>query len=115
MAVLRPLFAIHPDHPGVVHYIIHACDTPSLAQMASPLRGTTDSRQLGTACGSHAGAHLCAAGNVAGGHRRQSSSVAASQAAEARHESGVLDQFHSDDFLLYAYLQSGRCACQSPR
>src|SRR5580692_1146309 len=31
MAVLNPLFAAYPDHPGVVHYIIHACDTPSLA------------------------------------------------------------------------------------
>jgi hypothetical protein len=31
MAVLNPLFATYPDHPGVVHYIIHACDTPSLA------------------------------------------------------------------------------------
>ena len=35
-------------------------------------------------------------------------SVAASQAAEARHESGWMDQFHSDDFLVYAYLQSGQ-------
>ncbi len=32
MAVLTPLFAQYPDHPGVVHYIIHACDTPALAQ-----------------------------------------------------------------------------------
>ncbi len=35
-------------------------------------------------------------------------SVAASQAAEARHQSDGMDQFHSDDFLLYAYLQSGQ-------
>jgi tetratricopeptide (TPR) repeat protein len=33
--------------------------------------------------------------------------VAASRAAEARHESGWMDQFHSDDFLVYAYLQRG--------
>jgi hypothetical protein len=37
-------------------------------------------------------------------------SVAASNAAEARHESDAMDQFHSDDFLLYAYLQSGQDA-----
>jgi tetratricopeptide (TPR) repeat protein len=35
-------------------------------------------------------------------------SVAASQAAEARGENGWMDQFHSDDFLVYAYLQSGQ-------
>jgi tetratricopeptide (TPR) repeat protein len=34
-------------------------------------------------------------------------SVAASRAAEAGHESGWMDQFHSDDFLIYAYLQRG--------
>jgi tetratricopeptide (TPR) repeat protein len=37
-------------------------------------------------------------------------SVAASQAAAERHESGVFNQFHADDFLLYAYLQSGEDA-----
>jgi tetratricopeptide (TPR) repeat protein len=35
-------------------------------------------------------------------------SVAASQAAEAHGESGWMDQFHADDFLMYAYLQSGQ-------
>jgi len=31
MDVLRPLYLKYPDNPGVVHYTIHACDTPSLA------------------------------------------------------------------------------------
>jgi tetratricopeptide (TPR) repeat protein len=35
-------------------------------------------------------------------------SVAASHAAEQRQQSGAMDQFHSDDFLLYAYLQTAR-------
>jgi hypothetical protein len=35
-------------------------------------------------------------------------SVEASRVAETRHESGWMDQFHSDDFLVYAYLQSGQ-------
>src|SRR6202035_585306 len=38
------------------------------------------------------------------------SSVAASKAAQARHQSGAMDQFHSDDFLLYAFLQTGQDA-----
>ena len=40
--VLNPLFAKYPDHPGVVHYIIHACDTPSLAS-----EGLTAARHYG--------------------------------------------------------------------
>src|SRR6201994_3028223 len=31
LAILVPLFASHPDHPGLAHYIIHTCDTPALA------------------------------------------------------------------------------------
>ena len=33
-AMLEPLFARQPDHPGVAHYIIHAYDVPPLAPKA---------------------------------------------------------------------------------
>ena len=33
-ALLEPLFARQPDHPGVAHYIIHAYDVPPLAPKA---------------------------------------------------------------------------------
>jgi tetratricopeptide (TPR) repeat protein len=32
--ILEPLFARHPDHPGLAHYIIHAYDHPPLAERA---------------------------------------------------------------------------------
>jgi tetratricopeptide (TPR) repeat protein len=111
MAVLSPLFVKYPDHPGVVHYIIHACDTPSLA-----LDGLAAAKHYGEIAASaphavHMPGHIFARlglwqadidSNVA--------SVAASHAAEARKQSGAMDQFHSDDFLLYAYLQTGEDA-----
>jgi tetratricopeptide (TPR) repeat protein len=111
MAVLTPLTAKYPDHPGVVHYIIHACDTPSLAP-----DGLAAAKHYGEIAASaphavHMPGHIFARlglwqddidSNVA--------SVAASHAAEARKQSGAMDQFHSDDFLLYAYLQSGQDA-----
>ena len=34
VSLLEPLFAKHPDHPGLAHYIIHACDHPPLAPRA---------------------------------------------------------------------------------
>jgi tetratricopeptide (TPR) repeat protein len=109
MAVLTPLRAKYPDHPGLVHYIIHACDNPPLAP-----EGLAAARAYGTIAPSgphavHMPGHIFArlglwdediAANAA--------SVQASRAAEARHESGWMDQFHSDDFLVYAYLQSGQ-------
>jgi tetratricopeptide (TPR) repeat protein len=111
MAVLNPLFAEYPDHPGVVHYIIHACDTPSLAP-----DGLAAARHYGeiAASGPHAvhmpGHIFARLGMWQEDIDSNTASVAASQAAEARHQSGDMDQFHSDDFLLYAYLQSGQDA-----
>ena len=111
MAVLNPLFAKHPDHPGVVHYIIHACDTPSLAK-----DGLAAARHYGEIAPSgphavHMPGHIFARlGMWRADIDANRGSVAASQAAEARGMSGAMDQFHSDDFLLYAYLQSGQDA-----
>jgi tetratricopeptide (TPR) repeat protein len=112
MAVLNPLFAAYPDHPGVVHYIIHACDTPSLAP-----DGLTAAKHYGeiAASGSHAvhmpGHIFARLGLWQADIDSNTASVAASRAAEAHHLSGgTMDQFHSDDFLLYAYLQTGQDA-----
>lgn len=111
MAVLSPLFVKYPDHPGVVHYIIHACDTPSLAP-----DGLAAAKHYGEIAASaphavHMPGHIFARlGMWQEDIDSNVGSVAASHAAEARKQSGAMDQFHSDDFLLYAYLQSGRDA-----
>jgi tetratricopeptide (TPR) repeat protein len=111
MAVLNPLFAKYPDHPGVVHYIIHACDTPSMAPDA-----LAASKHYGEIASSaphavHMPGHIFARlGMWRDDIAVNRASVEASKAADARHQSGAMDQFHSDDFLLYAYLQSGEDA-----
>ena len=33
VAILNKLFSEQPDHPGVAHYIIHACDNPQMASL----------------------------------------------------------------------------------
>jgi tetratricopeptide (TPR) repeat protein len=109
MAVLTPLFAKYPDHPGVVHYIIHACDTPALAQ-----DGLAAAKHYGEIASSaphavHMPGHIFARlGMWQADIDANVGSVAASHAAESRKQSGAMDQFHSDDFLVYAYLQSGQ-------
>src|SRR5712692_5949052 len=35
-AILEKLFAAEPNHPGVVHYLIHSYDKPQLAQLGLP-------------------------------------------------------------------------------
>ncbi|MGA2190067.1 MAG: hypothetical protein ABSH33_16180 [Steroidobacteraceae bacterium] len=111
LSVLDPLFAKYPDHPGVVHYIIHACDTPSLAK-----DGLAAARRYGELAASaphavHMPGHIFARlGMWEADIDANAASVAASRAAEARHQSGAMHQFHSEDFLLYAYLQSAQDA-----
>src|SRR5262249_54319434 len=36
VAILEKLFDEEPQHPGVAHYLIHACDSPELAQRGLP-------------------------------------------------------------------------------
>ncbi|MEO7205216.1 MAG: hypothetical protein ABI356_10450 [Steroidobacteraceae bacterium] len=109
MAVLTPLFTQYPDHPGVVHYIIHACDTPALAQ-----DGLAAAKHYGEIAASaphavHMPGHIFARlGMWQADIDANVGSVAASHAAESKKQSGAMDQFHSDDFLVYAYLQSGQ-------
>jgi tetratricopeptide (TPR) repeat protein len=111
MAVLKPLFAKYPDNPGVVHYIIHACDNPLMA--AEGLAAADHYGEIAPS-GPHAfhmPGHIYARlGMWRQDIASQLGSVAASEAAEARGESGIMDEPHSYDFLLYAYLQSGQDA-----
>ena len=109
MAIVSRLFVDHPDHPGVVHYIIHAGDTPSMAGDA-----LVAARHYGVIAPSgphavHMPGHIFSRlGLWQEDIDSNLASVAASRVAEEHHESGWMDQFHSDDFLVYAYLQSGQ-------
>ena len=109
MAVLTPLFVKYPDNPGVVHYIIHACDNPALA--ADGLAAADHYGKI-AASGPHAfhmPGHIYARlGLWPQDIASQLGSIKASQAAEARGESGIMDEPHSYDFLLYAYLQTAQ-------
>lgn len=111
LAALNPLFATHPDHPGLAHYIIHACDNPAMAR-----QGLLAAERYGEIAPSaphaaHMPSHIFARlGMWQQDIQSNLASVAASQAAMEKHESGGFDQLHADDFLMYAYLQTGEDA-----
>jgi tetratricopeptide (TPR) repeat protein len=108
LAVLTPLWSRYPDHPGVVHYIIHACDSPTLAAQGLPAARRYGALAASGAHAVHMPGHIYARlGMWQEDIQANLASVAASNAAETRHENGWMDQFHSDDFLSYAYLQIG--------
>jgi tetratricopeptide (TPR) repeat protein len=109
--LLTPLFAKYPDHPGLAHYIIHACDNPSMAQ-----QGLRAAERYGIiapsgAHAAHMGGHIFARlGMWPEDIRANLAAVAAAQRAAEGNRGGGFDELHPDDFLLYAYLQSGQDA-----
>ena len=109
MTVLTPLFAKYPDNPGLVHYIIHSCDNPAMAG-----QGLAASDHYGEIAPSgahayHMPGHIYARlGMWPQDIEANLGSVAASKAAQAKYGSGMMDEPHAYDFLLYAYLQSGQ-------
>src|SRR5271163_295446 len=108
LAILVPLFAAHPDHPGLAHYIIHTCDTPALAADGLSAAREYASIAPSSAHALHMPGHIFARlgmwqqdidSNIA--------SVHASEYAEQHHLGGITHQIHAYEFLIYAYLQDG--------
>src|SRR5207302_10584700 len=99
-----PLFAAHPDHPGAVHYLIHAYDSPAPAS-----QGVTAARAYSKIAPDlphalHMPSHIYT--RLGLWEESISSNVAAVAAAQKHGDRG--DEFHALDYLVYAYLQLGR-------
>ena len=111
IAILDRLSAAQPEHPGAVHYLIHAADTPELAS-----QGLTAARNYAkiAPASSHA-LHMPAHIFVRLGLWQESidsnlaAAAAAAQATE-QHMGEAQYQFHAMDFLNYSYLQMGEQA-----
>jgi tetratricopeptide (TPR) repeat protein len=108
-AVLEKLFAEEPNHPGVAHYLIHTYDKPEMAQQGLP--AARKYAQLAPAAphALHMPAHIFARlGLWQDDIASNEASIAATQKEAAMHMGGEGHQFHAMDFLIYAYLQTGR-------
>ena len=108
IAILNKLMASQPEHPGAVHYLIHAADTSELAP-----QGLEAARRYAKIApdSSHA-LHMPAHIFVRLGLWRESvdsNLAAAAAAAEAtrNHMGEAQYQFHAMDFLDFSYLQLG--------
>jgi tetratricopeptide (TPR) repeat protein len=108
-AVLEKLFAEEPNHPGVAHYLIHTYDKPEMAQLGLP--AARKYAQLAPAAphALHMPAHIFARlGLWQDDIDSNVRSIDATQKEAAEHMGGEGHQFHAMDFLVYAYLQTGR-------
>jgi hypothetical protein len=102
--ILEPLYRKYPQHPGIAHYLIHACDSAELAE-----RGLAAAREYAKIAPSaphalHMPSHIFT--RLGYWDDSIASNIAARAAARA--EGDIGEELHSMDYLVYAYLQRGR-------
>ncbi|MEY2394708.1 MAG: hypothetical protein QOF94_1053 [Acidobacteriaceae bacterium] len=108
-AILEKLFATEPGHPGVAHYLIHSYDKPQLAQLGLPAARRYAQVAPAAPHALHMPSHIFArVGLWQDDINSNLASIAATRKTAAMHMGGEGHQFHAMDFLIYAYLQSGR-------
>jgi tetratricopeptide (TPR) repeat protein len=102
--LLEPLDRAYPQHPGVPHYLIHAYDNEELAP-----RGLAAARAYSQIAPSaphalHMPSHIFT--RLGLWDDSITSNLAAREAAHKQGDTG--EELHAMDYLVYAYLQSGR-------
>jgi tetratricopeptide (TPR) repeat protein len=108
-AVLEKLFKEEPSHPGVAHYLIHSYDKPQLAELGLPAARSYARIAPAAPHALHMPSHIFARlGLWQDDIDSNLASIAATRKTAAMHMGGEGHQFHAMDFLVYAYLQSGR-------
>lgn len=108
-AILEKLFAEEPNHPGIAHYLIHTYDKPQLAELGLPAARRYAQIAPFAPHAVHMPSHIFArVGDWPDDIQSNLASIAATRKASEMNMGGEGHQFHAMDFLIYAYLQSGR-------
>jgi hypothetical protein len=102
-AILEPLWAKQPNHPGLAHYIIHVYDYPPLADKARAA-----ARRYATIAPSAAHAVHMPSHTFTRVGMWQESVDANTRSRELALTSGsIAEALHASDYAMYAYLQMG--------
>ena len=109
--ILFRLYPGQPEHPGIIHYIIHTYDYPGLANLALPAARRYAAIAPYSAHAQHMPSHIftrlglwddCIKSNLA------SVSYASCYAPAAGIQGTWDEEMHGLDYLIYAYLQKGQ-------
>jgi tetratricopeptide (TPR) repeat protein len=100
-AILEPLFAKMPTHPGLAHYIIHAYDVPPLAPKALDAARKYASLAPSIPHALHMPSHTF----TRVGSWKESIETNKKSAEAARKTNGPGEELHALDYQTYAYLQ----------
>jgi len=107
--ILEKLFDVEPNHPGIAHYLIHTYDKPQLAELGLPAARRYAQVAPAAPHALHMPSHIFArVGDWQDSIRSNQASIDATRKTTAMHMGGEAHQFHSMDYMIYAYLQIGR-------
>jgi len=102
--LLEPLDLSYPQHPGIPHYLIHAYDNAELAPRGLPAARAYSQIAPSAPHALHMPSHIFT--RLGLWDDSIASNLAAKQAAHQQGDTG--EELHAMDYLVYAYLQSGR-------
>ena len=102
-AILDPLFAKMPNHPGLAHYIIHAYDAPPLAPKALAAARAYAGIAPAVPHALHMPSHTFT--RVGLWQESVATNTKSADTAERHGEPGAV--LHALDYMTYAYLQMG--------
>jgi tetratricopeptide (TPR) repeat protein len=107
VSVLNAVLKKDPDHPGVAHYLIHACDNPKMASLGLPAARRYAEIAPAAPHALHMPSHIFA--RLGLWQEDIQSNLASKVAAEklGPMHAGAENRLHAMDFLEYAYLQIG--------
>jgi hypothetical protein len=100
-AILEPIWATQPNHPGLAHYIIHAYDVPALA----PKAAAAAQRYADIAPSAAHALHMPSHTFTRLGQWTKSVETNRRSADVAVRDSAIGEALHASDYATYAYLQ----------
>jgi len=103
-AILEPLFAEQPEHPGIAHYIIHAYDYPPMAPSALDAARRYAQIAPDSPHALHMPSHIF----TRLGLWQESIDSNLASAALAKKNNAPGNELHAKDYLIYAYLQGAQ-------
>ena len=103
-ALLEPLDRSYPEHPGIPHYLIHAYDNAELAPQGLAAARAYSQIAPSAPHALHMPSHIFT--RLGLWDDSIASNLAAKAAAHQQGDTG--EELHAMDYLVYAYLQSGR-------
>ncbi|MEP7376270.1 MAG: hypothetical protein ABI675_22930 [Chitinophagaceae bacterium] len=108
--ILNSIYPNEPNHPGIIHYIIHTYDYPGLAHLALAAARKYASVAPASAHAQHMPSHIFT--RLGLWDEAVQSNIASTTSAKCYAETAGIkghwdEELHGIDYLMYAYLQKG--------